>query len=188
MRRSALFALGFGVLLLMVGVSIPLVYLEFAGASSGATGIIGGADGPTYSFLLFGLLDGLPFVLVLFGAALITSALFCLLLQTTVKAYCGVKTSIISLGLSAAGGLGLTCAFLWLSIVAFGNVDRYPIAYPASIAIGLGSFCAFVALIGLYLNERRQHWSWKGFVIDILTSILYLPAFFFGLSWIFALM
>ena len=183
MRKPALVALGLGLLILLLGVSMPFVHFQTI-ANDGAIGIIGGADGPTYFFFLFSLFNGLPFVFVLCGATIVITALLSLLLHSKVIKYCTLLTSAISLALSAVGGLGLTCAFLWFTIAAFGEMSRYPIAYPVSIAVGIGSLCTFIVLISLYLKHRRANWSWQGFVIDILTSILYLPAFFFVFAWI----
>ncbi len=90
-----------GVLFLIIGVIIPFITLKNYTYQNGGIGIIGGADTPTYEFVVFRILNGWPFVTILFGSALIVSALFCLIFSKTVKNNCSIKTTVLSLGLSA---------------------------------------------------------------------------------------
>ena len=113
----------------------------------GAVGIIGGADTPTYEFVVFRVMDGWPFVAILFGITLIFSALFCLLFSKTVINNCNMKTTVLSLGLSAVGAAGLVCVCIWFVTVAFGEISKYPIKYPASVLLGSLCFFAFVVLL-----------------------------------------
>jgi hypothetical protein len=57
-------------------------------------------------------------------------------------------------------------------------MSKHPIEYPVSIILGLLCFFAFVALIVMYCILRIKKWSFKGVIIDILTSIVWLPTFF----------
>ena len=170
------------------GFITPLVYWTNYTSKNGAVGIIGGADAPTYTFMLSALFDGLPFVLILLGISLVVSAGFCLIFSNTVKKHCNIYTSVISLGLSGVGALGLVCAFLWFSIVSFGEMSKNPIEYSVSILLGIVCFFAFVVLIAIYLKSRKINWSIKGFCIDIFTSIIYLPTFFFVFSYFYGLL
>ena len=167
-----------GILLCALGLILPFIVLQ----NHSGTGIIGGADAPTYEFLILHSMNGLPLCLMTFGIALIFSALFCLIFTKTLKANCSIKTTIISLGLSCVGAMGLVCVFTWFVIVAFNETARYPIAYPVSIILGFVSFIAFLLLAALYLKERRKNWAVKGLIIDVLTSVIYLPSFFLLLA------
>ena len=50
-------------------------------------------------------------------------------LNEYVKNNCNIKTTALSLGLSAVGAAGLVCAFLWFSIVSFGEMSKHPTEY-----------------------------------------------------------
>jgi len=185
LKQMSLLTLLTGALFSIIGVIIPFITLKNYTYQNGGIGIIGGADTPTYEFVVFRILNGWPFVTILFGSALIVSALFCLIFSKTVKNNCGIKATVLSLGLSAVGALGLVCAFLWLSIVSFGEMSKHPIEYPVSVLLGIISFFGFIVLIALYLKTRKTNWSIKGFIIDVLTSIIYLPTFFFAFSYLY---
>jgi len=187
LRHFSLLTLFAGILFLLIGIVSPCIVLYNYTSQHGAIGIIGGADTPTISFIVFGLMGGWPFVVILFGIALIISALFCLIFFKTVKNNCEIKTTVFSLGLSAVGALGLLCAYLWLFIVSSGNMSTYPIVYPVSILLGIICFFIFIVLIAIYLILRKNNWSIKGFCIDILTSIIYLPAFFYAFAFLYNL-
>lgn len=185
LKQISLLTLLTGALFLIIGAIVPFITLQNYTSQNGAIGIIGGADTPTYEFVVFRILNGWPFVAILFGITLIVSALFCLIFSKTVKNNCNIKTTALSLGLSAVGAAGLVCAFLWFSIVSFGEMSKHPIEYPVSVLLGIISFLGFIVLIALYLKIRKTNWSIKGFIIDVLTSIIYLPTFFFVLSYMY---
>ncbi|MBR7122242.1 MAG: hypothetical protein IKC95_02145 [Oscillospiraceae bacterium] len=185
LKRNSLIVLISGCLILILGLISPIVYWNNYTSQNGATGIIGGADAPTYRFMLSALFDGLPFVLILVGISLVVSSGFCLSFSKTVKAYCKINSSVISLGLSAVGALGLTCAFIWFTIVSFGKMSKYPIEYPVSVLLGILCFFVFILLIALYFKARKKNWRIKGVIIDILTSIVFLPTFFFAFTYLY---
>ena len=184
LKRNARWALLGGFVMALVGIAMPVAVL-LSDPHNGGMSIIGGMDAPTMQYLVTGIFGSLPDVLVLSGITLMISAVFCLLFSKTVKEHCAVKTSAISLGLSATGALGLVCAFVWFSIVAFDEVRKHPIEYPVSISLGLACLCVFIILIIQYFNARTNNWSVKGLVIDVLTSIFYLPTFFFIFSYLY---
>ncbi len=188
LKQISLLTLLTGALFSIIGVIVPFITLQNYTSQNGAIGIIGGADTPTYEFVIFHIMNGWPFVAILFGITLIVSALFCLIFSKTVKNNCNIKTTALSLGLSAVGAAGLVCAFLWFSIVSFDEMSKHPIEYPVSILLGIVCFFAFAILIAVYLKLRKTNWSVKGFYIDILTSIIYLPTFFFLLAYIYGLL
>ena len=171
-----------GLLLLAAGFGIPAL---LTGKIS--SNIIGGAGMPTYSRLFFNEWGGIFPCLALTGVAMAICGLFNLLFSKTVQSGCSVKTSAIALGLSCVGGLGLGCFFDWFSIVAFHAMDQHPIEYPCSIAVGMASLGGFVALLWWYFKERKQNWSGKGIVLDVLMSILFLPAAFWWFSFFYGL-
>lgn len=185
LKRNALIVLALGLIVAISGYVTPVVYWSHYTAHHGSIGLIGAADNPpSYLFALYAMFGGLPLVLVILGITLFVSAAFCLLFLKTVKAHCSIKTSAISLALSGIGVLGFICAFKWLTIVTFHEREKYPIQYPVSILLGILCAVAFVVLLVLYFKVRRTNWSMKGFVMDVLTGIVYLPAFFFVFAYL----
>ena len=185
LKQSSLLALIFGLVSLLSGLAAPIIYLNNHTSQHGAIGIIGGAGAPSYTFTLSALFNGLPLVLVILGTVLVVSALFCLLFSKTVKTHCTKATSATALGLSCIGAAGLLCAFTWFAIVSFGKMAEHPIKYPVSTLLGIICICAFAALIALYCKIRRKKWSVIGFLIDILTSIVYLPTLLYVFAYLF---
>ena len=183
LKRNSLIVLIIGLLISAFGFVLPIVYASH----NGANGIIGGAGAPTYGFIVSSLFHGLPFVLILTGICLVISSGFCLIFSKTVKLHCNLSSSAISMGLAGLSALGLYCVFLWFAIVSFGKMEKYPFEYPLSILFGVISLVAFLFLIALYFKVRKKHWSVKGVIIDVLTSIVYLPAFFFMISYLHAI-
>ena len=185
LKQISLLTLLTGALFSIIGVIVPFITLQNYTSQNSAIGIIGGADTHTYEFVVFRIMNGWPLVAILFGITLIVSALFCLIFSKTVKNNCNIKATVLSLGLSAVGAAGLVCALLWFSIVSFGEMSKHPIEYPVSILLGIVCFFAFVVLIALYFKARKINWSIKGFCIDILTSVIFLPTFFFAFSYLY---
>ncbi len=180
LKRYGISVLCVGILLCVAGFILPFI----AQQNHSGDGIVGGADAPTYEYLILHSMNGLPLCVIVFGVTLIISALFCLIFPKTVKANCGMKTTAISLGLSCVSAMGLVCAFTWFAIAAFHNAKRYPVAYPVSIMLGMVSLIAFLLLAALYLKERGSNWSVKGLIIDVLASIVWLPSIFLFLSFL----
>ena len=178
LKRNSLIVLIAGFVSLLIGAITPIVCLKIS-LKKMKVGIIGGASSHTYKFLLASLFDGFLMVLVLLGIALIISAVFCLLFSNTVKTHCNIKTSLISLGLSSIGALSVLCALLWFEFVSFHETSKHPLIYPVSVLLGVVCLFVFFLLIMFYMKLRKNNWSVKGLVIDILTSIIYFPAFFF---------
>lgn len=171
-----------GLLLSTIGIVAPFIMLQ----NYGSVQIIGGAELPTYWFFL--AVQGWPLCLLLFGVCFIVSALLGLLFVKTIKTNCSIKTSIVSLGLSAVGSLAIVCVFVWYTIVAFHEVSKHPFAYPLSVSLGILCLIACIALIAMYCKFRRGCWSIKGFVMDAFTCVLYLPAFFYTFSYLYEMM
>lgn len=188
LKLFSLITLLSGFLLSMIGIVAPFIRLQNYTSANGSIQIIGGADTPTYKFILFQSMHGWPFCLMLFGACLIVSALFCLIFTKTIKTNCSIKTSIISLGLSAVAALAILCVFTWYTIVVFHEISKHPVSYPFSVNLGILCCVVFVVLIVLYCKFRRVCWSIKGFVIDAFTSVIYLPAFFFTFSYLYKIL
>ncbi len=168
--------LSLAILLLCVGAVVPFVILQNT-SSDVNLGIIGGAGTPTYSLLLFRYSNGLFFPVLLWGMAFLLTSVFCLIFSNTVKTYGSVRTSMLSVGLSATGAAGLDCFLLWMTIVAFDELNQHPIAYPASILFGFLCLAAFGVLLVLYARFRTLQRSLKGVLMDVATSFVYLPAF-----------
>ena len=118
------------------------------------------------------------------GVVLIIAGLFCLVFSKTVKASCSIKTTALSLGISASGAAGLYCFFLWAVIAGFGETLKHPIEFTGSKIGGFICLALFILQIVFYIKQRKAFKSVKGIVIDVLTSILFLPTFFLFFDWL----
>ena len=183
-RRFPLLVLLVGILFAAFGLVLPIIVIRTGGA---ATGIIGGAGSPTYWYVANTVLRGFPLLLDLFGAAMILTSLPAVFFIKTFQRICSLKTSAITIALSAIGGLGLTCALYCYTIAAFHERSRHPVGYPLSLSMGLISLCAFILLICVYFKARGAKRSVISLIYDVICSILYLPAFFFTSSYIASL-
>ena len=137
LKSFSLSALAAGVVFLAVGLIVPLVKMIGISSDNANVGIIGGADSPTFGFVVFRLMNGWPFCCVLIGVSLILTALFCLVFSKHVKQNCTVKTFIYSLSLSAITALGAVGAALGLipSFIAEGWADGNSIAVFTAIGM-----------------------------------------------------
>ena len=168
-----------GVCVLAAGFLLPVI-VAMAQPSDGSVGIIGGADMPTILFVVSLFLKQWPLCLILLGIALIITGLFSLAFSGAIKNHCTVKTSTLSVAISAVGGLGVVLANMWFIVAAFGTKPRYPDTNLPSVLVSVIAVIAFIALVAWYCKERKAQWSWKGALIDLLTCMLYSPAFFYG--------
>lgn len=169
-KRISLLALVFGFILSFCGAIIPLMF---------QSGPILRED---YHLQLLSVCDGLPMVLLSFGIAVIISAAFCLVIPAAVKTCCSIKTSAMAVALSAVGGAGLTFALIRVAISMFNEGYSHPIKYPLLLSLMIALLLIFIALIIIYCRMRKSNSSATGFVIDVLTSVIYLPAFFCGFT------
>ena len=179
MRRFSSFALIGGVVSLVVGCVAPILAMESAMTDPGAVSVIGGAGAPTYEFMIFTVLDGWPFCLMLLGGCLLITGAFGLIFRKTAQVHMSVPTSLISIVLAAVGGVGAGCAFMLYVIGAFGEVSRHPVGYPGCLVVGALALIAAVVLVGAYFKLRKARMSVKGIVIDVVTCLVYVPSFFF---------
>jgi len=163
-----------GLIALFASAVMPLVYIKEL--LHGGTDIVGGADGPTYQFAVRRL-DSWPTFLMLAGIALVLTALFCLIFSNTVRKHCRIPTTLLALGMSASGMLGLASLLEWAAMFAFGDFHKYPIRHPVCVITGMLCACLLTWLAVLYYRVRRKHRSGVGFALDIVTGILYLPGF-----------
>lgn len=177
-----------GLVSLIISVPPPFLLLKNYTSAHDTIAIIGGADIPTYKFVIMRLMSGWSFCLILFGISCVITALFCLIFSKTVKAHCTLKTSAISVGLAAVGAIGLHCAFMWYTFSVFHEMSQHPISYPVSIILGTVCLCVFIALVALYFKSRKACWSVKGLVIDVLFGVIYLPTFFFAFTYLYDLL
>ncbi len=182
LKKYSLIALITGFCMLAFTVVFPVFYAYVKNDPS--TAIIGGADSPTYDYLRQNLFDGFILFAESLGVVLIIMSAFCLLFSKTVKKHCKFTTSIITLGLSASGSLGLVCFFRWFVIAAFNESGKYPIEHAVSVSLGTVCFVVFVLLLLLYFSKRKNQWSFKGLLIDVLTSFVCMPSFMFLYSYL----
>lgn len=181
LKIIALILLLVGLLLLGVVIGLPLLVQEGA---QGVVAIIGGADGPMLQYQLDRLMHSVNGCLILWGIALTSTGLFCLIFTKTVIKHCTIKTSAIALGASLVTAAGLICLLELFSIAmvtaAFGGAGRYPVRGPASLIMGTLCFLMFVGLMVLYYRCRKGKKSTAGVVLDVFAALLYLPAFLYA--------
>ena len=145
-----------------------------------SVGIIGGADGPTAILVTGQIWRQFGSAVPAFLGAVILCSLFCAVFPRSVRENCTWQTSGVSLGLSATFCLGMYCAISVAACLAFGSIKTHPIRIPLGIGIGTVCLILFLILGWLYVRLRRARFSWKGLVLDILLSLLYLPSFLGG--------
>lgn len=115
-----------------------------------------------------------------FGFSTVLCACFCLIFSGTVRRHCWVSTSLASVGLSAMGALGLVSGIN----VAFLSPTKNPIAFPAYFSLACFCLAVFLGMIALYTCLRSKRWSFWGSLMDVLTSIIFLPGFWWFWLWI----
>lgn len=174
-----------GLLFLLIGFALFYFALQSYASVDDGLGIIGGADVPTYQFMLIQSIKGWPLCLILFGTAFLITGLFCLIFKKTVTQSCSIPTSVIAAVLSMVVGLGLTCVSFWFVVLAFLEFPHFPLSFLSSILLSLVCLLAFIDLIILYVHLRKAHWSIKGLLIDLFTAVLYLPPCFFFFFFLF---
>lgn len=179
MKKFAWIGLIMGLMLTVISLVIPMHMMNNASVS-----MIGGAGWPTYQFFMGCAMDGLFVFVLTLGVVMMITALVCLIFRGTITVHCSIPTTLVSLGLSAVGALGLFCAFTWYSIASFHEMSRYPIRYPVSIVLGLGCVAAFVGLIVGYIRLRSRRPSIKGVLLDVVTVCLYATVFLCLFDWI----
>ena len=118
-------------------------------------------------------------LLVLGGGLLLGNAPYVIFKRPTARG-CTAATSLISLGLSAVGGLGLYCALTYV----FTTPHRNPIAHPASLLMGILALFAFILLISFYVCERREKCTFMGLCMDGWSAIVHLLPCIFGFSYL----
>ena len=186
LKKFSIIGLVVGALAVLAGFGIPALTVLLSDLGGHSIGIIGGADLPTFSFVFWR--SELFVMLATFGIPLVLTSLFCLIFPNFVRENFSIKTTALALSISAVGGLGLTCFLHCFFIAVFNEVSKHPIEYPASIAVGVLSLLAFFTLIVLYCVERSRKLKAVGIILDILTSILYLPFFFLVITTVAELM
>lgn len=174
LKRFGWIALLCGVVICVAGAWMP--FLKIRSMSMVEVGIIGGVSAPTY-FTAIRVMYNIPALLFLVGFDCVLISLFSLLFSNTVKKHCSVKSTLLALGLSAAGGIGIYCFLIWFSIVSFNAMKQHPFSYPTSLAFGLISLTVFFLLAMWYTSARKSKKSAFGILLDTLTSILCLPTF-----------
>ena len=189
LKIFAMILLVVGCLLLGAVIGLPLLVQEGA---QGAVAIIGGADWPTTQYQLDRLMHSVNGCLLLWGIVLTVTGLFCLIFTKTVKKHCTIKTSAIALGTSFVAAAGVTFGLIFFSVAitvaAFGGASQYPVRGPVSVVMGTLCFLAFVGLIVLYCRCRKEKRSTTGVVLDVVTGLLYLPAFFYAGSALYGIL
>lgn len=175
MKKGATITLVIGLALLSAGVVLPVMAYSLQGNS---VGIVGGAGIPTLRYLFNRSLVNGWFTLQAFGVTITISSLFCLIFHKTTQAVCSLKTSGLSLGLSAVVSFGGYCVLSFLLCFYDAAPSRNPIRYSTSIMAGVASLAVCIVLFFMYAKQRKAMPSVKGVVIDLLFALLYGIPFF----------
>ena len=74
-------------------------------------------DKVTFRYVFARAFDNLLLVSFIVGVGLVIPSAFCLAFKNTVTKHCSVSTTLISLGLSAMGGLGLVTILYLVGVI-----------------------------------------------------------------------
>ena len=174
LKKFSIIGLIIGALALLAGFGTPALTVLLP-ELSGDIGIVGGADLPTFSFAFWS--SGVFVLLATFGVTLVLISIFCLAFPKFIRENCGIKTTVLSLLISAVGCMGLLCLIEFLAIVSFGGTKRHPIAYPATIAVGILCLVLFLTLFVLYCIARKGETRILGVVFDVFTGGMFMLFF-----------
>ena len=129
------------------------------------------------------------FCMFLFAVAFIVTGVCCLLWRKAIEENCTVSTSLLSLGISAVAAKLWMNVIFWFAVlifIDFGSLEE-PFRYQFNLEAAFFTVALLIALIVLYVKERRKRPSKKGVGIDIGMFILYWPAFFFSMLSLYAI-
>jgi len=184
MKRILVICILTGGILCLAGLLLPAFLDILITDSTGAVGIIGGADRPTANYILSQKLYRIDLVMLSVGAAFILTAIICFFLRKHIHRLCSAKTALLTLLISADTAVGVYGSLLFLSCFFFSNPNRHPIRFPASTILIALSLIFFVWLIILYGKMRRETPHIKGILIDGLFFCISLVPFFMILTFI----
>ena len=176
MKKYALIIFVISLLVLFSGVHFSGILSALL--PSDEIGIIGGADRPTANFLIAKILKNGYGLLILFGLPTAFCSLFALILSHPIKKCCSIPTSATALGLSACASLGACALLIFASCFIMTDPSKHPIALPASVVCGMIALIGFILLMVLYYKQRNKKHSIPGVFLDVVFSIMYMPAFF----------
>jgi hypothetical protein len=186
MKKASLIILSISLLFILAG-------LHFTGLLSACLpdtdiGMIGGADRPTVNFYIREMMSSAYGFLILFGIPTALCSLFTLILPRTVKKICSLPTSVTALSLSACASLGANSLLIFAPCFIMTSLSKHPIALPASVCIGMTALIGFVLLMALYCKQRGKKPSAPGTCLDIMLSLVYMPACFWSCNIIYNLL
>ena len=121
--------------------------------------------------------------------AFIVTGVCCLLWRKAIDENCTVSTSLLSLGISAVAAKLWMNVIFWFAVlifIDFGSLEE-PFRYQFNLEAAFFTVALLIALIVLYVKERRKRPSKKGVGIDIGMFVLYWPAFFFSMLSLYAI-
>ena len=165
-----------GVLIAAIGITLPAMLV----LSAPPIGIIGGADGPTYWFLLGNGCYHIPAFLITIGFAVFVVGLYGLFLGKALTRYSSPMFTLLSFGISIVIAGGTVFFLEFMTVTAFSNeIYQQPIAFSVSAIGSFLAFVGFVVLTAFYCKYRKEKMSIKGILLDILLVVLtILPLFF----------
>lgn len=173
LKRISLIMLCIGLTLTLTSIIATLVCMQNPSQEMLTTLI--DAEDLTFFHVFSVAHDGIFLLMLVTGIGLFIPSAFCLVFKNTAKKHCTVLTTLTSLALSGCGAAGIMCAFELMVFGAFGEQSAHPVAYRVSLVGGTTAFCLFVLFCMLYVYLRVKRRSVPGVVIDVVTSIVYLP-------------
>ena len=117
--------------------------------------------------------------IMLYGIAFLICGLSMYIFHKTISSQCALKTSFLSICLSATAALGLHCGIVRLSNYMFDELGEHPFSNPAS---EMGLFVAtilFIVFMCFYVKIRYSKPSKIGVIIDVLFAFIYIIPFYY---------
>ena len=157
----------------LVAIVAPYIISYFISANEiEGIGIIGAADGPTARFLIFKLFINEQFLPITIFLTLIVLSVIYLIFNETATKGCAVKTTALSVGISASIAATIF-GFLNLHFLDVFNEASYTSTrFHISQAISLLFPIVFIILLIFFCLARKSKPSVGGTLLDIVTSIL----------------
>ena len=124
----------------------------------------------------------LSVIAVHFSIPTLLTGLICLRKCEWIKRHCRVKSTVLSLIMSALIGLCMCCAtnFILLS-VAQSMVVHYTIAIPVNGIVTIGACLVLIMMFFVYIVDKDKHIDRKSGVFDLFCVIIYALPF----AWLF---
>lgn len=115
--------------------------------------------------------------MLIFSIAFFVLSILLHIFRKQMEEYCSLRTTCLSILISAVGSLGLYAAFIFYLTFFLGSVREHPIVYNVGRVVIPLSFLLFCILLVVYILVRRKKIFSIGTVIDIIISIIFIIPF-----------